>query len=114
MGVFSKRCAVIREKMRLPEKPFFKMGSDPKKKRFEGRYFSWGVTLVKSGQVNKGMPLLRREIFLKFRAPSYGSTDFEEPCGLFEVRHSASLLAVEILLNLPASHPPGLMTSRIV
>ena len=43
MGVFSKRGAVIREKMRRPENRFFKMGSDPKKKRFAGRLVFGGA-----------------------------------------------------------------------
>jgi hypothetical protein len=38
-GVFLKQFVVIREKMRLPKKRFFKMGSDSKKERVTGRLF---------------------------------------------------------------------------
>ena len=57
MGVFSKGCAVIREKKRLPKSHFFKLSPDPKTERFTQRLILGSSSLCGHRGLRQRMPL---------------------------------------------------------
>jgi len=54
MGVFSKGCAVIREKMRLLKSHFFKLSPDPKTEQFTQRLVLGSLALCGHGGSDRG------------------------------------------------------------